>query len=335
MTSIPATFRAFRVHNDAQGYRAGIESIKLDQLSPGDVTVRVLWSSVNYKDALAGTGKGKILRQFPLSAGIDSAGIVVTSDNPQFQPGDEVLVTGCGQSETRDGGYSEYLRSDSTWLIPKPAGLTLRQAMGLGTAGFTAALSLWRMEAAGQTPDMGPVVVTGASGGVGSIAIDLLTTAGYNAHAISGKSDQFAWLESLGARQCVARQGLWLGDRPLESARWAGAIDNVGGEMLAGLTRVIEPWGNIASCGLAASSDLRTTVMPFIIRGISLIGINSAGCAYQLRRQLWDKLAGPWKPRHLDRLITREVELEGLPDVFEQMLQGGSLGRTVVKIGDA
>lgn len=335
MTSIPATFRAFRVHNDAQGYRAGIESIKLDQLSPGDVTIRVLWSSVNYKDALAGTGKGKILRQFPLCCGIDSAGIVVTSDNPQFQPGDEVLVTGCGQSETRDGGYSEYLRTDSTWLVPKPAGLTLRQAMGLGTAGFTAALSLWRMEAAGQTPDMGPVVVTGASGGVGSIAIDLLTTAGYNAHAISGKSDQFAWLESLGARQCVARQGLWLGDRPLESARWAGAIDNVGGEMLAGLTRVIEPWGNIASCGLAASSDLRTTVMPFIIRGISLIGINSAGCAYHLRRQLWDKLAGPWKPRHLDRLITREVELEGLPDVFEQMLQGGSLGRTVVKIGDA
>ena len=335
MTQIPQSFRGFRIHNDEQGYRAGIENISLDDLSPGDVTVRALWSSINYKDALAGTGKGKILRQFPLVGGIDSAGVVVASEHPDFKPGDEVLVTGCDQSEARNGGYSEYLRLDSQWVVPKPDGLTLREAMGLGTAGFTAALSLQRMQDNGQHPDQGPIVVTGASGGVGSIALDLLTTAGYEAHAISGKTDQFAWLESLGAAQCVAREGLWLGDRPLESARWAGAIDNVGGDMLAGLTRVIKPWGNIASCGLAGSIELRTTVMPFIIRGISLLGINSAGCPYPLRQHLWQQLAGPWKPRNLARIINQEVTLDEMPAVFDHMLKGGSLGRTVVKIGDA
>lgn len=334
MSNIPTAFHAFRIHNDDQGYRAGIETCQIDQLSEGDLIIRVLWSSVNFKDALAGTGKGKILRHFPLIGGIDSAGVVVHSDHPDFKVGDEVLVTGCGQSETRDGGYTQYLRVESQWAIPKPEGLTLREAMGLGTAGFTAALSLQRMEDVGQRPDMGPIVVTGATGGVGSIAIDLLTSAGYEVHAISGKTDQFDWLHSLGATQCVGREGLWLGDRPMESARWAGAIDNVGSEMLASLTRVIKPWGSIASCGLAAGIDLKTTVMPFIIRGISLLGINSAGCPYGLRESLWNKLAGPWKPRHLDRLITREVSLEELPQVFERMLQGGSLGRTVVNIGD-
>ncbi|GAB4192143.1 MAG: MDR family oxidoreductase [Wenzhouxiangellaceae bacterium] len=330
--SIPETFRCFRIHRDDRGFRSGLETISLDQLSEGDVTIRVLWSSLNYKDALAGTGNGKILRRFPLCGGIDSAGEVVSSDHPDFQPGDSVLVTGCGQSETRDGGYSEYLRLDSQWAIPLPDNLSLREAMALGTAGFTAALSLHRLEAAGQRPDMGPIVVTGASGGVGSIAIDLLTTAGYEVHAISGKAEQFAWLESLGAQQCVDRDGLWLGDRPLETARWAGAIDNVGGDMLAALTRVIKPWGNIASCGMAGGSELHTTVMPFIIRGIGLQGINSAACPYPLRQQLWQQLAGDWRPRHLDQIISAEVTLEELPERFDTMLAGDSLGRTVVKV---
>lgn len=335
MSTIPSSFNAFRINHDDNGHHAAITSMSIDDLSPGDVIIRVLWSSINYKDALAGTGKGKILRQFPLNGGIDSAGVVVHSESDKFKVGDEVLVTGCGQSETRDGGYSEYLRVESQWAVPKPAGLTLRECMGLGTAGFTAALSLQRMEDAGQTPDMGPIVVTGASGGVGSIAIDLLSTAGYEVHAISGKTEQFDWLQSLGASQCVAREGLWLGDRPMESARWAGAIDNVGDEMLASLTRVIKPWGNIASCGLAAGIELRTTVMPFIIRGIGLLGINSAGCPYSIRSSLWNKLANQWKPRHLEQLITREATMDGLPEIFEHMLKGGSLGRTVVKMGDA
>jgi putative YhdH/YhfP family quinone oxidoreductase len=212
-----------------------------------------------------------------------------------------------------------------------PSGLSLREAMILGTAGFTAALSLYRMEANGQTPDMGPIVVTGATGGVGMLAIDLLTTAGYEVHAITGKVDQFDALGALGARQCIARQQMDLGSRPLETAIWAGAIDNVGGAMLAGLSRVIHPYGNIASCGLAASADLHTTVMPFIIRGVSILGIASAGTAYNIRRSLWERLATTWKPKHLETILTRTVDLDELDGVFATMLAGGSFGRTLVR----
>jgi acrylyl-CoA reductase (NADPH) len=330
---IPETFRAFRIHGDGRDTRAGVESLGVDALSPGEIVIRTAYSSVNYKDALAGTGKGKILRSFPLNGGIDVAGHVVESSDPGFKEGDAVLVTGCGLSETRDGGYSEYARIESRWAIPLPAGLTLREAMILGTAGFTAALSLYRMQANGQTPDMGPIVVTGATGGVGMLAIDLLTRAGYDAHAISGKPDAFDFLIELGAKQCVSRKDLYWGQRPLEAARWAGAIDNVGGEMLAGLTRVIHPYGNIASCGLAGGPELATTVMPFIIRGVSVLGIASAGTAYPIRRVLWEKLASDWKPAHLDRIAQRTVTIDELPGVFATMLAGGSFGRTVVRFG--
>ena len=332
MSDIPGKFTAFRIHNDTDGYRAGLEDIGLDDLSEGDVVVRVEWSSVNYKDALAGTGKGKILRSFPLVGGIDLAGTVVQSDSDRFQPGDRVLATGSGLSETRDGGYSEFARLDSAFTVPIPDGLEARDAMALGTAGFTAALSLYRMEANGQTPDKGPVVVTGASGGVGSIAINLLTRAGYEVHAISGKLDEFDWLQELGARQCISRHDLHWGERPLETARWAGAIDQVGGDMLAGLTRVIEPWGNIASCGLAGGMGLHTTVMPFIIRGVSLLGINSAACPYELRCTLWDRLANEWRPPALDAIARHETTLENLPEVFDTLMDGGALGRTVVRV---
>ena len=332
--SIPQSFRAFRIHDDHRGYRAGVEQIGLDELNEGAVTVRVTWSSVNYKDALAGTGEGKILRRFPLVGGIDLAGVVVASDTDRFSPGDEVVVTGSGLSETRDGGYSEYQRLDPEWVIPLPEGLSARQAMGLGTAGFTAALCLHRMEAAGQTPDMGPIVVTGASGGVGSFALAILTRAGYEAHAISGKVEEFDYLQHLGARQCISRHDLYWGEKPLETARWAGAIDNVGDDMLNGLTRVIKPWGNIASCGLAGGIGLNTTVMPFIIRGVSLIGINSSGCPRDIRETIWSRLANDWKPEQLDEIVHHQVTLDGLPDVFKTMLDGGSVGRTVVKIGD-
>ncbi|MBB5014359.1 YhdH/YhfP family quinone oxidoreductase [Rehaibacterium terrae] len=330
--SVPAAFRAFRIHHDKAGYRAGLETIGLDDLSPGELVIRAAYSSVNYKDALAGTGEGKILRRFPLVGGIDVAGHVVASSDARFREGDAVLCTGCGLSETRDGGYSEYVRLESQWAIPLPAGLDLREAMILGTAGFTAGLALFRMMQNGQTPTMGPVVVTGATGGVGMLAIDILTRAGYEAHAITGKFEQLDFLTMLGARQVVSRRDLDLGQRPLETAIWAGAIDNVGGEMLAGLTRVIKPYGNIASCGLAGGHTLSTTVMPFIIRGVSLLGIASAGTARDIREQVWQRLASDWKPAHLPAICTREVGLDELHEVFPRMLQGESFGRTLVRI---
>ncbi len=328
--SITDSFNAFRIHNDDQGYRAGISSMRSDELSPGQVLVKLAYSSVNYKDALAGTGKGKILRRFPLNGGIDAAGYVAASSDPAFKEGDQVLCTGCGLSETRDGGYAEYVRLESKWVIPLPAGLTLRESMILGTAGFTAALSLYQMVRNGQNPEMGPIVVTGATGGVGMLAVDILTQAGFEAHAITGKVDQFDFLIDLGAKQCIARKELHWGQRPLESAHWAGAIDSVGGEMLAGLTRVIQPYGNIASCGMAAGADLATTVMPFIIRGLSLLGVASAGTARAIRDDIWQHLASDWKPAHLENICTREVSLDDVSGVFDRMLAGESFGRTLV-----
>lgn len=330
---LPDTFRAFRIHSSGRDdYRAGIESMKLDALSPGEVVIKSAFSSVNYKDALAGTGKGRILRRFPLNGGIDVAGHVVASSDPAFKEGDAVLCTGSGLSETRDGGFAEYARLEAKWTIPLPAGLSLEESMVIGTAGFTAALALYRMEQNGQTPDMGPVVVTGASGGVGMLALDVLSRAGYQAHAITGKFEQLDFLTGIGAGQVISRKDLHWGQNPLEKASWAGAIDNVGDEMLAGLTRVIQPYGNIASCGLAGGHALATTVMPFIIRGVSLLGIASSGTARDIRDAVWQRLAGPWKPAHLDRIRTREVDLDGLCGVFEGMLAGGSFGRTLVRI---
>jgi putative YhdH/YhfP family quinone oxidoreductase len=234
-------------------------------------------------------------------------------------------------SESRDGGYSEYVRLEAASTIALPQGLDLREAMILGTAGFTAALALLRMEDNHQTPDMGPIVVTGASGGVGMLAIDILTRAGYAAHAITGKFDHLDFLTGLGAQQVISRKNLHWGQRPLENALWAGAIDNVGDEMLAGLTRVIKPYGNIACCGLAGGAALATTVMPMIIRGVSLLGIASSGTPRAQREQVWERLAGPWKPAHLESICTRTVGLDELPEVFPTMLAGGSFGRTLLR----
>jgi acrylyl-CoA reductase (NADPH) len=332
MSEIPDTFKAFRIHNDAEGYRAGIENISIDDLSAGDVEIRCEWSGINYKDALAATGKAKILKSYPLIGGIDVAGEVISSLSDRFAPGDKVLVTGCNLSEKRDGGYSQYLRLDSSNIVPLPTGLSTREAMGIGTAGFTAALSLLRMEALGQTPESGPIVVTGASGGVGSFAIDILTRAGYEAHAISGKVDQFDYLEKLGAKQCISRHDLHWGQQPLEKERWAGCIDNVGGDMLAGISRVIALWGNIAVCGMAGGVGLHATNLPLILRGVSLIGISSNNTPYELRKTLWDRLANEWRPIHLDAIISKEVSLADLGDAFDGLMKGASLGRTVVNL---
>ena len=332
MTVIPEKFKAFRIHNDAEGYRSGVENISIDDLSEGDVVIRGEWSGINYKDALAATGKGKILQSYPLVGGIDVAGEVVSSECEHFSPGDKVLVTGCNLSEKRDGGYSQYLRLDSNSVIPLPDGLSTREAMGIGTAGFTAGISLYRMEALGQTPEAGPIVVTGASGGVGSFAIDILTSAGYEMHAITGKVDQFDYLEGLGARQCISRHDLHWGQRPLESIRWAGCIDNVGGEMLAGISRVIDLWGNIAVCGMAGGVALNATNLPLILRGVSLIGISSVNAPYKVRKTIWDRLANEWRPRHLEAIVNNEVSLDNLGEAFDVLMKGNALGRTVVNL---
>jgi putative YhdH/YhfP family quinone oxidoreductase len=332
MTKIPENFKAFRINNDGEGFRSGIESICIDDLSEGDVVIRGEWSGINYKDALAATGKGKILKTFPLVGGIDVAGEVISSGCERFSPGDKVLVTGCNLSEKRDGGYSQYLRLDSNHVVPLPKGLSTREAMGIGTAGFTAAISLLRMEALGQTPESGPIVVTGASGGVGSFAIDILTRAGYEVHAITGKIKQFDYLEELGARQCISRHDLHWGQQPLESIRWAGCIDSVGGDMLAGISRVIDLWGNIAVCGMAGGIGLHATNLPMILRGVSMIGISSNNTPYELRRTLWDRLANEWRPPHLDDIISNEVTLDTLGDAFDVLIKGNSVGRTVVNL---
>jgi putative YhdH/YhfP family quinone oxidoreductase len=328
---IPGSFRAFRIHGGDVPHRSDIEAVSIDDLAPGEVVIRTAYSSVNYKDALAGTGSGRILRRFPLVGGIDVAGHVVESRDARYREGDAVLVTGCGLSETRDGGYSEYARLQAEWVIPLPPGLELRDAMVLGTAGFTAALALYRMLENGQSPAHGPLAVTGASGGVGSLAIDIFTRAGFEVHAISGKAAQADYLRELGATQVLGRDVLAT-TRPMETARFGGGLDNVGGAMLGSLLAQTAPYGNVASAGLAASPELSTTVMPFIIRGVSLLGVASAGTARAIRERVWAHLASDWKPVHLDRILTREVSLDELPAVFEAMLAGGSLGRTLVRI---
>lgn len=325
-------FRAFRIHHDDAGHRAGIETIGTDALSQGDVLIKVAYSSVNYKDALAGTGKGRILRCFPLNGGIDVAGRVVASTDPAFREGDSVLCTGSGLSETCDGGYGEYARLDARWTIPLPAGLSLRESMILGTAGFTAGLALLRMQDNRQHSSLGPIAVTGASGGVGQLAIDIFSRAGYDVHAISGKTGHFDFLRRLGAVACIDRHQLAFSGKPMDSARFGGALDNVGGSMLAGLLPLIHPYGNVAICGNAGGIAFDSTVMPFIIRGASLLGIASAGTARYLRDRVWQQLAGDWKPAHLQDIATREIGLDELPDVFERMLAGDSFGRTVVRI---
>lgn len=331
MNSFPR-FRAFRIHDDDAGYRAGVEDMLVDDLSPGEVVIKTACSSVNYKDALAGTGKGRILRRFPLIGGIDVAGHVVASTDDAFREGDAVLCTGCGLSETRDGGYGEYARLQAKWTIPLPAGLGIEEAMILGTAGFTAALGLYRMLENRQEPSMGPIAVTGASGGVGMLAVDIFSQAGFEVHAVSGKTERHDFLRDLGASECLGRHDFDAGGKPMVSARFGGAMDAVGGDLLASLLATTTPYGNVASCGLAASAKLSTTVMPFIIRGVSLLGVASAGTARPVREAIWQHLASDWKPSRLDAIHTGTATLDTLPQVFNRMLEGNSFGRTLLQM---
>lgn len=327
------TFKAFRIHEVDGRIVARFDDIALDQLAAGEVVVRVRYSTINYKDALAATGAGRILRRFPLVAGIDLAGDVVSSADARYKPGDPVLVTGCGLSETHDGGYAEYARVAAEWVIPLPRGLSLEDSMKLGTAGFTAALAIERMEQNGQQPHNGPIVVTGASGGVGSLAIDMLAGRGYQVVAVSGKPAADEYLTGIGAARILRRQDVNPGKRPLETALWAGAIDNVGGELLAWLTRTVDYGGNIASIGLAASAELHTTVLPFILRAVNLLGINSVATPRALRLKVWERTATDLKPRNLDRICARAIRFEELPGAFADYTAGTVVGRTLVRIG--
>jgi acrylyl-CoA reductase (NADPH) len=326
------SFRAFRIHQEDRKIVSRFETLALDALSAGEVVVKVRYSTINYKDALAATGAGKILRRYPLVGGIDLSGEVVSSTDPQFEPGQKVLVTGSELSETRDGGYAEYARLNSDAVVPIPAGLDEFEAMAIGTAGYTAALAIHRMEQNGQQPDGGEIVVTGASGGVGSIAIDMLAARGYSAVAVTGKKTSTEYLQRLGAARVLLRDEIDTGSRPMEEAQFAGAIDNVGGELLTWLTRTVKFWGNIASIGLAASPELKTTVLPFILRGISLLGINSVYTPRPLRLQVWQRLATDLKPRHLDSIVTSTIDFDQLPQAFDAYLKSSVTGRTVVRI---
>lgn len=329
-----SSFQALRVQQGPGGRFARLESVTVDDLTPGDVVVRVAYSCLNYKDALAVTGKGAIARGYPRTAGVDLAGVVETSADPAYRPGDRVLATGAGVGESLDGGLAERARLPGAALVPLPKGLSLLEAMALGTAGFTAALALRRMLENHQSPNLGPVAVTGATGGVGGIALGLLKRAGFTTTAITGKPDSTSYLRELGADEVVARESLASAGKPLETAVWGGAVDNLGGETLAYLTRTVRPWGNIACIGLAQSPALNTTVMPLILRGVSLIGINSVEVPRPWRLAVWDKLAGEWKPRDIERLIVRAViGLEEVPRACEELISGGARGRYVVRIG--
>lgn len=325
-------FQAYRINLQDDKIVADFAQLNIDELTDGDVTIQVHWSGVNYKDVLAATGRGKILRQYPLNGGIDLSGVVLESADPRFQPGDQVLVCGCGLSETIDGGYAEIARVKAEFVTPLPDGLSLREAMAIGTAGFTAALAVVRMEENQQSPDNGGIVVTGATGGVGSFAINILSAIGYEVIAFSGKKDRYDYLKQLGASDFIDRHSVEMGSRPLEKAQFGGAVDNAGGETLAWLTRTVKPWGNIASIGLVDDFKLSTTVMPFILRGVSLLGINSIDMPSARRSQVWRRLGSDLKPTQIAQIVTREVAFADLPDVFDAYLNGENHGRTLVKI---
>jgi acrylyl-CoA reductase (NADPH) len=324
-------FRAFRVFQENGKVEGRVVSATLDELSAGDVVIRTVASSVNYKDALAGTGAGKIIRRFPLIGGIDVAGTVASSADSRFREGDPVLVTGYDLGVGHDGGYAEFVRVPADWVVAIPAGLSPQDAMAIGTAGFTAALSLVDMEVNGLRPGQGPVIVTGATGGVGSVAVQLAAVGGYQITALTGKDHEHDFLRSLGAKEVLSRNGLQMGTKPLEKALWAGAVDAVGGETLAWLTRTMMQNGCIASSGLTGGTELRTTVLPFILRGVKLLGIDSAMCPQAKRQEVWRRLATDLKPDGLGKIV-REIGLDDLPAAFATLLEGKALGRFVVRM---
>ena len=333
-----STFKAFRIHNNPSEngkstITAGFEQLSINDLTEGEVVIKVSYSDINYKDALAATGEARILRHYPLVSGIDLSGVVESSLDERFKAGDKVLVCGAQLSEIYDGGYAEYARMKADSVVPLPAGISLRDAMALGTAGYTAAIAVQRMEDNGQIPERGPIVVTGATGGVGSFAINMLSGLGYEVLAFTGKPEQESYLNKIGASKLLLRNEIDMsGKKPMEKAQWGGAVDSVGGDTLAWLTRTIVPWGNIASIGLAGGIGLETTVMPFILRGVSLLGINSIEMPLYVRDRAWQRLASDLKPSQLSLIAPRTIAFDDLPDAFDDYIEGKVTGRTVVAI---
>jgi len=327
------TFKALRIFSDdGKSVTSRIVDMQLDELDAGEVVIRTAFSSVNFKDALAATGKGRIIRRFPCVGGIDGCGTVVSSTDPRFKAGDEVIATSYDIGVAHDGGYAGYMRMPADWVVPLPKGMSLFDAMALGTAGYTAGLAVERMEHDGLRPGNGPVLVNGATGGVGSIAIDILAGAGYEVVALTGKEVETAYLKKLGAKEVMLRGSLDLSKiKPLDKATWAGAVDNLGGDALAWLASTMQVGGTLASVGLAAGHTLNTTVMPFILRGVSLLGIDSVNTPMSVRRKVWERLASDLRPRHLAEM-TRTVTLDQLPPVFDALMAAQAKGRTVVRL---
>lgn len=325
------SFLACRVFQEGRTSIARLEQMDVDALTPGDVVIRAEYSGINFKDALAVTGRGKILKRFPLNAGIDVAGRVESSTDTRWKPGDAVLVNGMGLGETNDGGLAGVVRVPADWVLPLPQGLSAFEAMVLGTAGFTAALALHRMEVNGQAPGLGPIVVTGATGGVGSAAVSMLAARGYQVIAVSGRPEHGAYLRSLGAHEVTTPEGLQLGTRPLETARFGGVIDSVGGELLAGLLRHVNPWGNVGAIGMAGGADFPANVFPFILRGVSLLGGSSTNCPMRLRAEIWNRLGADLKPPHLAQIANETVPLGEAIKASEKVMERKARGRIVVK----
>ncbi|MBX3666545.1 MAG: oxidoreductase [Burkholderiales bacterium] len=324
--------RAYRIHNDDNTVAGRVENVPVAEIGRGEVLFRTAYSSVNFKDALAATGTGgRIIRSYPLIGGIDAAGTVISSGDDRFKAGDEVICTSYDMGVAHDGGFSEICRVPAGWVVPLPRGLTLFDAMALGTAGYTAGLAVELLELNGLAPNNGKVLVNGATGGVASLVIDMLAAKGYGVTAVTGKAAEHDFLKKLGAAEILERRAIDYGSRPLEKPLWAAAFDSVGGEQLAWLTRTLAPQGLIASFGNAGGIELKTTVLPFILRGLRLIGVDSAATPMPLRQRVWARLAGDLKPRHLAD-IAHVITLDELPEYFQRMLKGEIRGRAVVKV---
>jgi acrylyl-CoA reductase (NADPH) len=326
------TFKAYRTFEQDKVVSSRFVDLSLEDLDPGDVVIRTKYSTINYKDALSYGGAGRIMRKFPTVAGIDMAGTVESSNDPRWKRGDKVIVTGYDLGVSHDGGYSEYVRVPADWIVRRPESMTAFDAMTLGTAGFTAALAIHLMQHNGLAPDSGPVAVTGATGGVGSVATEILAKQGYDVVAITGKAREADYLRRIGARDVMLRSSLELAKiRPLEKATWAGAVDNLGGDVLAWLLATSKVAGTVAAVGLAADMKLHTTVAPFILRGVHLLGTDSANCPMSLRQTLWNKLAVEWRPDRVHDEV-RTIDFDDLPTHFDAYLKGMARGRTVVRV---
>jgi acrylyl-CoA reductase (NADPH) len=327
------TFRALVVDKAGDGVALGIQEWSSDQLMDGEVTIQVEYSSINYKDGLAVRADGRVARTYPLIPGIDLAGVVTESTDARYTPGTRVLAHGYEIGTSHHGGLAERARVPAGWVVPLPDGLTTRQAMALGTAGFTAGMSVARLEEEGLKPGTGPVIVTGASGGVGSTAIDILAARGYEVVASTGSAASHEYLRSLGAADIIDRaETSAASDRPLERGRWAGAVDAVGGSTLAYLLRTMAYGGSVAISGNAGGADFSATVLPFILRSVNILGIDSANVPIERRIALWNRLADDLRPPHLEESITQEVSLDDAPSVLEAIVRGDVQGRTVVRV---